>query len=107
MRKPGRAIGSYEQVRFGPAIEADAKGILLEDPVHLLKCGQQPLVVIVIGNGPAIAAFVVNEVRRVGQDEVHAMSGKGGKRFEAIGVDDGFGGDGHMLAFPVAVKQLM
>jgi hypothetical protein len=85
----GVTVGAAETVGLGPAVEADAKAVRLENAVHFGKGGAEPCAVVVVHDGAAIAGLVARDIRRVGQDEIDAVGGKLRENIEAVAVDEG------------------
>jgi hypothetical protein len=56
--------------------------------VHRGEGGRDPIAVIVVGVAPAVARAVVDEVGRVGDDEVNAGFGQCGQDSAAVAVQD-------------------
>jgi hypothetical protein len=71
----GGAPGSQETVGFGPTVEEDAKEVPAQDPVGFGKSGLDPLVSGIVQNGAPVSGAVIYQVRRVGEDEIHARGG--------------------------------
>jgi hypothetical protein len=72
--EPCIPVGLDEAVCLRPTVEADAEAVTGQYAVHLGKGGFEPGIVVVVGDGAAIAGFVAGDVRRIGQDEVGALS---------------------------------
>src|ERR1035438_7820426 len=87
-RKACGPPGGEELVHLVPAVEADAKAADLEHPEDLGESRLQPLAVVIAGQAAATAVAVAYQVRRVGQDEIHAAVRKLGQHGQAIAVDD-------------------
>src|SRR5579871_502174 len=99
------AIGGQELVGVRPSIEAHAKAVGTEYPVHLCKCRLQPGVVIIVGYSATIARLVAGDIGRVGQDEIHAGGGKQRKRVQTIGVENGIAGSSHFYSSPAMSRS--
>ena len=61
--------GTDEQVGLVPAVEAEAERAVLQDAVHFGERGPQPGIIVVVGNGPAVARAVPAQVWRISKDE--------------------------------------
>src|SRR4029077_3941392 len=66
------APSSEECICLVPAIKAHAEAIPTEHAKDFPKSGFKPSVVIVVGNGTAIAGYIVDLVRRIGKYETGA-----------------------------------
>src|ERR1700730_5325953 len=66
------APGGDKAVRLVPAVEANAKAVVLEQAEDLREGRSEPAVVIVIDDAAPAAVAVAGNVGRVGQHEIHA-----------------------------------
>ncbi|MDP2660001.1 MAG: hypothetical protein Q8R28_04665 [Dehalococcoidia bacterium] len=71
-----------------PAVEADAEAVWLEQPGDLGEGGLHPAAVHVAGDVAAVAVAVVDQVGRVGHDQVHTGRGHLAHHLDAVAVDD-------------------
>ncbi|MCY1546358.1 hypothetical protein D9M68_823510 [compost metagenome] len=82
------APGGEEAIDTVPAVERNAERIVAKHAEHLRKRRRHPFVGAIVGNAPAGAVHVVNEVRRIGQHQVDATIWQGGKNGQAIAQDN-------------------
>ena len=66
------APGGDEAVGLVPAVEADAKTVVLEQAEDFREGWLEPAVVIVVNHGPPVARTVAGDIRRIGQHEIDA-----------------------------------
>lgn len=67
-----RLPGRHEQVNPVPGIEREGEPAISQNPVHLVERGPKPCGVVVVAHRAPVPALVIHEVRRVGEDEIHA-----------------------------------
>src|SRR5271168_4124677 len=92
-----------KSVHAVPAVERDAQGVRLQDAVNVGE-GIEDAGGAVVLDGAAGAVPVANQIRRVGQHEIHAAGVKLRQDVEAITVEDGIALDGHgARSFPAAI----
>src|ERR1700693_5810667 len=85
----GGVPGRQKAVGFGPAVKADAKAVPAQHSVSLRKGGFEPGITGVVENGAAVPRAVVHQVRRVGEDEIHARGGHLFHQVDTIALGDG------------------
>ncbi|EPR23220.1 hypothetical protein L905_08500 [Agrobacterium sp. TS43] len=85
----GRIVWNKRNYRKNP----EAAGF--EDAVHLGKGGFQPVAVIIVGDGSPPAILIADNIRRVGQDEVHGPARKALHQGDAVAVEDGVANGTH------------
>ncbi|KAG1434186.1 hypothetical protein G6F57_021699 [Rhizopus arrhizus] len=83
-RAPSRETPSHAV----PAIERNAERIIAKHAEHLRKRRRHPFIGAVVGNTPAGAVHVIDEVRRIGQHQVNSAIRQGGKNGQAIAQDN-------------------
>lgn len=55
--------------------------------MHLGKGWAQPLAVVVIGDGPALAMAITRDIGRIGQDEIDAVIIAGVHHIDAVDIE--------------------
>lgn len=85
----GHAPGGKKLVGLGPAVKADAEVIPTQDSERFDKGRLEPAVIDVVLDRATVTGAVVNQVRRIGQDEVHAPGGHAAHQFDTIAFGHG------------------
>jgi hypothetical protein len=78
-----------EQVCAAPSIEAHAKNIGPQNSIHLCVGGRQPGVVVVVDDVTSVAAAVIRDVGRIGEDEIDRAVVESLHGVDALAVDHG------------------
>jgi len=78
----------HELVDPGPSVEGGTNGVRLQDAMDFPEGRQKPIGIVVVHAPPPVTRAVVDEVGRVGDDQIHTFAGHGPHDCNAIAAND-------------------